>query len=106
MTQMKTPAVGTAVSGLIFFMIVLAGLSPDRASTHEPGATRDCSAYAYAPPFPPAPAGYKPRYHTTAREFLDLEQGVGPVTDSEYAILDAVIDVAKTRLKTYSCGAR
>jgi hypothetical protein len=45
-----------------------------------------------------------PRYHTMAREFLDLEQGVGPVTDSEYAILDAVIDEAKTRLKPIPAG--
>src|ERR1019366_2983870 len=104
MTRMKTTAVRAAVSGFIFFVIALAGLSPDRAYAHEPGASRDCSGYPYAPPFPPVPAGYMPRYHTMAREFLDLEQGVGPVTDSEYAILDAVIDEAKTRLKPIPAG--
>ncbi len=104
MTQMKTTAVRAAVSGLILFIVAMAGLSPDRAYAHEPGASRDCSAYPYAPPFPPVPAGYTPRYHTTAREFLDLEQGVGPVTDSEYAILDAVIDEATTRLKPIPAG--
>jgi hypothetical protein len=103
-TQMKTAAGGAAVSALIFFMIALSGLSPDRAYAHEPGAFRDCSAYPYAPPFPPVPTGYKPRYHTTARDFLDFEQGVGPVTDSEYAILDAVIDEAKIRLKPIPAG--
>jgi hypothetical protein len=64
MTRMKTTAVRAAVSGFIFFVIALAGLSPDRAYAHEPGATRDCSAYPYTPPFPPVPVGYMPRYHT------------------------------------------
>jgi len=104
MIQLKTTAVRAAVLGLIFVIIVFTGLSPDRVYAHEPGASRDCSVYPYAPPFPPVPAGYTPRYHTTAREFLDLEEGVGPVTDSEYAILDALIDEATTRLKPIPAG--
>jgi len=104
MTQTKTTAARLAVSALISLMIALAGLSPDRAYAHEPGAPRDCSAFAYAPPFPPVPVVYTPRYHTTAREFLDLERGIGPVTDSEYSILDAVIDEAKIRLRPMPAG--
>lgn len=92
------------ISGLIFFAAAFGVISPDRAYAHEPESSRDCSAYPYAPPFPPASAGYKPRYRTTARDFLDLEQGVGPVSDSEYAVLDALIDDATTRLKPIPAG--
>jgi len=60
---------------------------------------RDCSAYPYAPPFPTAPASYVPRYHGIGQKFLDMEKGVGPVTPSEYAILDALLDEAKQRLQ-------
>ena len=66
--------------------------------------TRNCSAYEYAPPFAPAPTGYVPRYKTVAQRFLDAEKGIGPVTPSEFATLDAVLDEAKSRLKPLPAG--
>jgi hypothetical protein len=71
---------------------------------HEPTSGRDCSGYPYAAPFSSAPASYVPRYHTVAHEFLAIERGVGPVTPSEYAILDALIGEAKGRLKPIPAG--
>ena len=65
---------------------------------------RDCSAYPYAPPFPPAPATYVHRYNGIDQNFLDMESGVGPVTASEYAILDALLDEAKQRLRPVPTG--
>jgi hypothetical protein len=62
-------------------------------------SSRDCSAYPYAPPFPKASASYLPRYHGIGQRFLDMERGVGPVSPSEYAILDALLDEAKQRLR-------
>jgi len=62
-------------------------------------SSRDCSTYPYAPPFPAAPTGYTARYHGIGQELVDREKGVGPVTSSEYAILDALLDEAKQRLK-------
>jgi hypothetical protein len=83
----------------VILALIVNLLAPGGASGHEPGPVRDCSAYSYARPFPPAPADYKPRYHTTAHRFLDDERNVGPVSPSEYAILDAILDEARTRLK-------
>jgi hypothetical protein len=62
-------------------------------------SVRDCSAYPYASPFPSVPASYKRRYQGIDQTFLDMESGVGPGTPSEYAILDALLDEAKQRLK-------
>ncbi len=67
-----------------------------RAHGAEP---RHCGAYAYAPPFPAVSADYVARFHTIAHEFLDSERGIGPVTPSEYAALDAILDEAKERLQ-------
>jgi tetratricopeptide (TPR) repeat protein len=87
------------VSKCLLILIGLASLSPSIASAHEPGPARDCSAFPYSPPFASVPASYSPRYNTIAQTFLDMERVVGPVTPSEYAILDDVIDEAKKRLK-------
>lgn len=83
---------------LIVFLLAGAFLST-MAQAHEPQTKRDCSAYSYAPPFPSAPAGYVPRYHTIAHQFLDDERNVGPVTVSEYSILDSLLDEAQQRLR-------
>lgn len=84
----------------VFAFFLLSG----RASAHEPDNVRDCTAFEYAPPFPAVPAGYTPRYQTVAHEFLNLERGIGPVTDSEYGILDSLIDEAKSRLQPIPAG--
>ncbi len=60
---------------------------------------RDCTAYPYASPFPPASPTYMHRYHGIDQSFLEMESGVGPVTPSEYAILDALLDESKQRLR-------
>ena len=39
------------------------------------------------------------RYHGIDQSFLEMESGVGPVTPSEYAILDALLDESKQRLR-------
>lgn len=70
--------------------------------TLSPG--RDCSAYPYAPSFRTVPARYAPQHHGIGQKFLDLEKGVGPVTPSEYAILDALLDEAKRRLQPIPAG--
>jgi hypothetical protein len=83
-------------------MVVVLGLlclSTGRAFAHEPGPGRDCSGYAYAPAFPNAPANYTPRYATIAHRFLDSERNAGPVTPTEYAILGAILDEAKSGLR-------
>lgn len=88
-------------------LLILAGLvclSPSTGLAHEPGPARDCSAFPYSPPFASVPATYIPRYHTIAHTFLDMERGAGPVTSSEYAILDDVIDEAKKRLRPIPSG--
>jgi len=81
---------------------ILAFFSPLQAFAHEPfvaASGRDCSRYDYAPPFPAAPANYKPHYHTLAQRFLNDETDTGPVTPSEYFILDSLLDEAKASLK-------
>jgi len=86
-----------------FVLILLCFLSCG-AFAHEPDLGRNCSGYAYAPAFATAPANYKPRYATIAHSFLDSERYVGPVTPTEYAILDAVLDEAKSKLKPIPAG--
>jgi hypothetical protein len=81
------------------FLVTLALLWSHSAPGQEARAIRDCSTYTYASPFPTVSHDYRPRYHTVAHDFLGAELGVGPVTLSEYAILDAILDEAKTRLK-------
>jgi hypothetical protein len=44
------------------------------------------------------------RYHGIDQNFLEMESGVGPVTASEYAILDALFDEAKQRLRPIPTG--
>lgn len=93
-----------AVKFSIFLVFAGLGLSAGRAFAHEPGVGRDCSGFTYATAFPAAPANYPPRYNTTAHRFLDSERNVGPVTPTEYAILDAILDEAKSRLKPIPAG--
>jgi hypothetical protein len=69
-----------------------------------PSPIRDCSTYPYAPAFSTAPANYVPHYKGIGEEFLNMENGVGPVTPSEFAILDALLDEAKQRLKPIPTG--
>jgi hypothetical protein len=88
---------------MILVLAVLC-LSGGRAFAHEPGASRDCSGFPYVAAFLAAPANYSPRYDTVAHRFLDSERGVGPVTATEYAILDAILDDAKSRLKPVPTG--
>jgi tetratricopeptide (TPR) repeat protein len=79
-------------------------LSGARVLAHEPMVARDCSTFAYVPAFPPAAANYSPRYDTIAHRFLENERNVGPVTSTEYAILDGLLDDAKSRLEPIPAG--
>lgn len=79
---------------------------PQTALAHEPVLQRECSAYAYAPPFAAVPAGYVPRYHTVAHKLLDDERGAGPVTRSEYFILDSILDEARQRSNRFLLAFR
>lgn len=88
----------------MFLVVGVVFLSAGRAFAHEPGTSRDCSSFPYAAAFPVVPADYSPRYDTIAHRFLDGERGVGPVTATEYAILDAIVDEAKSRLKPVPAG--
>jgi len=88
----------------VLFVLALVLNFSCQAWGHEPDAGRNCSAYSYAPPFPGVPASYTPRYTTIAHRFLDMERSVGPVTASEYAILDDILDEATTRLKPIPSG--
>lgn len=89
---------------VLFVMIFASWLGTREAFAHEPGAPRNCSTYPYAAPFALEPASYTARYQTIAHTFLDLERGIGPVTPSQYAILDTLIDEAKSRLKPVPSG--
>jgi hypothetical protein len=95
--------VRTSLSAFLFFA-ALACCSPDEAYAYEPVAGRDCSGYPPAPPFPSAPPDYPRRYNTIAHSFLDTERDVGPVSASEYAVLDAILDEARSRLKPIPTG--
>jgi hypothetical protein len=90
--------------GPLFLALAVILFLPGVASSQEPDTARNCSAYAYAPPFQPVPANYVPRYNTVAQRFLDDERNVGPVTPSEYGILDELLDEAKSRLKPIPVG--
>jgi hypothetical protein len=57
-----------------------------------------CAAYAYATPFPNVPPSYKSKYHTIAHAFLDEERLARPVSSTEYAALDELIEEARTAL--------
>jgi tetratricopeptide (TPR) repeat protein len=99
---MKTGSERARYSTFIFMCSLC--LSAASAFAHDPTLSRDCTAYSYAPAFPTASASYRPRYATVARGFLDAERNTGPLTPTEYAILDAVIDEAKSRLKPIPDG--
>jgi hypothetical protein len=88
----------------LFLMLAVVLCLPGVAFSHEPDTVRNCAAYPYAPPFQPASGNYAPRYNTVAHRFLDNERKVGPVTASEYAILDELLDEAKSRLKPIPVG--
>jgi len=86
------------IESFLAVFIIWAGLI-GRLSAHEPAAGRDCTGYAYAPAFATPLANYKPRFSTIAHRFLDAERDVGPVTAREYAILDSVLDEARSSLQ-------
>jgi hypothetical protein len=86
-------------------LLTAVGWASSQAVHAQPVSSgRDCSAYPYASPFPSVPASYKHRYQGIDQTFLDMENEVGPVTPAEYAILDALLDEAKQRLKPIPAG--
>ncbi len=86
---------------LLVFSFVVLSLSATREAllAHEPTSARDCAPYAPAPPFADVAATYRPKYHTIAQTLLERERGAGPVTPSEFAILDSLIDEGVSRLR-------
>jgi len=102
-TSAKITSVHWAKANWITLAVALLCTSHS-ALAHEPATGRDCSGYSYTLAFASAPPNYTPRYHTVAHAFLDAERGIGPVTSSEYAILDAVINEAKSRLEPVPAG--
>jgi tetratricopeptide (TPR) repeat protein len=80
-------------------LVIGLGFWPEQIAAQDMSIARDCSAYSYESTLPAVSGAYRARYKTIAHTFLDLERDVGPVTASEYALLDTIIDRAKEHLK-------